>query len=185
MNQSEKIREIVLDILKNDENETMGLKDRVEINGKSMYGVKYSTLKNYLLNLERYNFSEGAVTGALQTVTKRVDNIHKQKTKQGVYFFYFDDKKITGINTVGVNITESDDYKELEEKVKDVNNHVSEILRNASKGKYKDSSNMDLDNLRSLLKISDQLDYTLKKYKNDKTFESIESQINNFNHIDF
>lgn len=185
MNQSEKIREIVVSILKKNENEIAGLKEEVEIYDKNMFGIKYSVLKDYLLNLERYNFSEGAVTGALQTITKRVGNIHKQKTKQGVYFFYFDEKNMNRINTVGVSITESDDYIELEEKVRDVNSHVSEILRNASRGKYKNTSNMDIDNLRSLLKISDQLDYTLKKYKNDKTFESIESQINNFSHIDF
>ena len=178
MNQSERIRDIVSEILKKDdlgENERE-LKDKIELNGKSVYGIKYSRLKDYLLNRKEYNFSEGAVTGALQTLTERVNNIYKQKTKNGVFFVYFDDEEITKNKQIKVIITESEDYNDLVEQVGNVSDQVSKILKNASKGKYIKTDETDLKHLRNLLKISSELENTLKQYKNDKTFEKIENQ---------
>lgn len=180
MNQAERIRDIVSDILKRDDLGTSEreLKDKIELNGKSVYGIKYSRLKDYLLNRKEYNFSEGAVTGALQTLAERVDNIYKQKTKKGVFFVYFDDKEITENKQIKVIITESEDYNDLVEQVRSVSDQVSKILKNASKGKYKKTYDTDLKHLRNLLKISSDLEITLKNYKNEKTFEKIENQFN-------
>lgn len=85
MNQSQKIREIILKLFKS--NKDKSLKQVFEVDGVEREGIKYIDLKNFLLSYEEYKFSEGAVVGALQTLTGRLENIYKVKTRNGVFFF--------------------------------------------------------------------------------------------------
>lgn len=77
-NQAEEIREETVKLLKN----THG-KEEYYIDN-NLYGMRYSDLKRNLLSSSK--FTEGAVTGALNTMTDRVELIDKIKY-QGKSFF--------------------------------------------------------------------------------------------------
>lgn len=173
MNQSQKIREIILDIFKsNDDN---FLKQVFEIDGVKREGIKYIDLKKLLLSYEKYNFSEGAVVGALQTLTDRLENIYKVKTRNGVFFFYSEKEDVFyEYDNSKATIIESEDFKGFEDKVEVVNVAIADILKNISKGKYLEVKDIDLSYLRDLLKFSRELQSVLSRYKTEKTFEEIE-----------
>lgn len=173
MSQAEKIRKIVVILLK----EETEITHEIAINDKKTKAIKYADLKKYLI--ERYtDFTEGAVTGALQTLTKRVDNIFKTKTKEGVFFFYSEEQDIV-LNSTSkrVAITDSEDYMELEKSVEEVSHAVGKILRNAGKEKYLAAENLDISYLRDVLEGSENLQGVLREYKKESAFEKIKSQI--------
>lgn len=172
MNQAEKIRNIVVSLLKGNSEIT----DEIVINEERVRAVQYANLKKYLV--KKYpEFTEGGVTGALQTLTKRVDNVFKTKTKDGVFFFYSEEQDIisNSVNKV-VAITDSEDYMKLEKKVEEVSSAVGEILRNAGKGKYLAAENLDISYLRDILEGSENLQGILREYKKENAFERIKVQ---------
>lgn len=172
MNQSQKIRGIILDIFKSEDEKE--LKQTVLIDGFKREGIKYKDLKDRLLTCDE-QFSEGGVTGALQTLTERLENIYKVKTKKGVFFFYSENDEIfLNSDNAKMIITESEDFQLLEEKVEGVSSVIASILKNASKGKYASTKDSDLKHLRKLLSVSSELQNVLSNYKIDKTFEKIE-----------
>lgn len=173
MSQAEKIRDIVINILKFDRFEKK-ITEEMIINNQKVNSIKYTHLKKYLM--ENYSdFSEGAITGALQTLTQRVDNVFKTKTKKGVYFFYseaeYDDLATSKEKVI---ITESEDYRDLEAAVNNVSSVVGQILRNAVKNKYSDVRESDVNSLRDILKASGDLELTLRNYKQTNALERIE-----------
>lgn len=172
MSQAEKIREIVVDLLK----ENTKFTEIILVNEKKVRGIKYTDLKNFFI--VRYpDFSEGAIIGALQTLPKRIDNIFKTKTKNGVYFFYSEDRKDDlELDRKKVAITDSEDYMDLEVKVEELSNTVGGILRNAGRGKYLTAENLDISYLRDILDASENLQTVLKNYKREDAFKKIEHQ---------
>lgn len=173
MNQSQKIREIILKLFKS--NKDKSLKQVFEVDGVEREGIKYIDLKKFLLSYEEYNFSEGAVVGALQTLTGRLENIYKVKTRNGVFFFYSEKEDIFDEHDNSeATIIESEDFKRFEDKVEVVNVAIVDILRNVSKGKYLEVKDIDLNYLRDLLKFSGELQSVLSSYKTEKMFEEIE-----------
>lgn len=173
MSQAEKIRDIVINVLQYDTYEKK-LIEEVIINNQKVNGIKYTNLKKYLM--EHYsNFSEGAITGALQTLTQRVDNVFKIKTKKGVYFFYSEaESEDLEIGKEKVIITQSEDYRLLEVAVDNVSNVVGKILRNAVRNQYSDVRDSDVESLRKILEASGKLELVLKEYKQADTLERIE-----------
>lgn len=172
MRQAEKIRSIVVSLLK----ENSKITDEIVINEKRVRAVQYASLKKYLV--KKYpEFTEGAVTGALQTLTKKVDNVFKTKTKDGVFFFYSEEQDII-LNSVNkmVSITDSEDYMKLEKKVEEVSSTVGEILRNAGRDKYLEAESLDISYLRDILEGSENLQGILRKYKKENAFERIKVQ---------
>lgn len=173
MSQAEKIRDIVINILKFDRFEKK-ITEEMIINNEKVNGIKYTRLKEYLM--ENYSdFSEGAITGALQTLTQRVDNVFKTKTKKGVYFFYseveYDDLELGKEKVI---ITESEDYRDLEVAVNNVSSVVGQILRNAVKNQYLDVRESDVNSLRDILEASGKLELILKNYKQTDALGRIE-----------
>lgn len=185
MNQSQKIREIILELFKS--NKDCSLKQVFEVDGMKREGIKYIDLKNFLLSHEEYNFSEGAVVGALQTLTGRLENVYKVKTRNGVFFFYSEKEDIFDAHDNSeTTIIESEDFKRFEDKVEVVNVAIADILRNVSKGKYLEVKNIDLNYLRDLLKSSGELQNVLNKYKTEKMFEEIKkSKSQSFDDLPF
>lgn len=177
MNQSEKIRKLILDIFKS--NTYDSVKQEIIVDGVKRKGIKYIDLKKFLLdiNYENQKFSEGAVTGALYTLTERLENVYKTKTKNGVFFFYSDKENVLPENDdFKTLITESEDFSFLEEKVENVSIAIADILKNVSKEKYLEVQDVDLKYLRELLKVSGDLQNVLTRYKTEKTFNKIENK---------
>ncbi len=185
MNQSQKIREIILKLFKS--NNDKSLKQIFEVDGVEREGIKYIDLKKFLLSHEKYNFSEGAVVGALQTLTGRLENIYKVKTRNGVFFFYSEKEDVVDeYDNSEATIIESEDFKKFEDKVEVVNVAIAHILRNVSKGKYLKIKDIDLNYLRDLLKSSGELQNVLSRYKTEKMFEEIEeSKSQSFDDLPF
>lgn len=182
MTQSEKIRDIVFKLLspdheKNNNPFTGPVKREIIVNNRTFEAIKYKDLKKFLLEKE-FDFSEGAITGALQTLPDRLANIFKEKTKEGVFFFYSDNKNISLLNQNHENtiIPDSVDYKALEDKVEEVNQAVIYILKKASNGNYSNVNEDDIKNLREILKNSGELSTSLSRYKTEKTFEKIQQK---------
>lgn len=173
MSQAKKIREIVISILRYDTFEKK-ITEEIIINNQKVNGIKYTNLKEYLM--EKYDeFSEGAITGALQTLTERLDNVFKTKTKKGVYFFYSEaEYNNLEIGKAKEVITESEDYRELEVAVNNVSSVVGQILRNAVKNQYSDVRESDITSLRDILEASGELELVLRKYKQRDALDRIE-----------
>lgn len=177
MNQSQKIRELVLDIFESEDKDFM--KQEFEWDNIKRKGIKYIDLKRYLIDykVDNEKFSEGAITGALQTLTERLENIHKVKTRNGVFFFYSEKKDVdVESDNSKTTITESTDFRSLENKVEVVNSAITDILKNASQGKYLEVQDSDLRYLREFLKVFGESLSVLSRYKMEKTFEKIENQ---------
>lgn len=180
MNQSEQIRSLVLEIFKT--NNYDSIKQTIIVDGIKRKGIKYIDLKKFLLDFDNgvKKFSEGAVTGALYTLTERLEDVYKTKTRNGVFFFYSDNEGSSFENNdYKMSITESEDFSSLEDKVETVSAAIADILKNVSKEKYLEVHDIDLKYLRELLKVSGDLQNALSRYKTEKTFKKIES--NNLN----
>ena len=83
--QAEKIRLLAVDLLKN-----RSLNEPID---NDLYGIRYSQLKKKIMEDSNHEFTDGAVTGALYTLTERVENIYKIKNNHGTYFYYSEDYK--------------------------------------------------------------------------------------------
>lgn len=180
MNQSEQIRSLVLEIFKTSNYDS--IKQTIIVDGIKRKGIKYIDLKKFLLDFDNgvKKFSEGAVTGALYTLTERLEDVYKTKTRNGVFFFYSDNEGSSFENNdYKMSITESEDFSSLEDKVETVSAAIADILKNVSKEKYLEVHDIDLKYLRELLKVSGDLQNALSRYKTEKTFKKIES--NNLN----
>ena len=162
--QAEEIRLIALDLLQNS--------SLIEHIANNLYGIRYSELKKKLLEDPKYNFTDGAVTGALYTLTNRVDNIYKIKNNSGTYFYYSEVYE-DNLESTLESITTSEEYQDLENLIKNSEIKVRAILRNASQGVYIQTTNLDIDHLRKLLNLTTQLNNLLKTYEAEKSFELI------------
>lgn len=168
MNQAEKIREAAINLLQSN---TEFLE---EIDTDSLIkGIKYSNLKKLLL--ESGNFSLGAIIGALGTLDKKVTNIHKHKTSKGVFFYYATNEELKEFSTQTV-IIESIDYKDLSVQITNISKKVREILKNASNEAYLQVSDNDINYLRTILNLSNDLEQTLKTYENERTIEMVQDK---------
>lgn len=166
VNQAEKIRELALDLLKNSKE-----KDYIS---KDFYGIRYSDLKLKILNNKKdYTFTDGAVTGALYTLTERVPNVYKIKVKGGT-FFYYSDSKEDNLNVELLSITVSSEYKELLDLTKKTEAKIKEILNKAGQKKYKKTTELDTMHLRKALQLTNDLNNALNAYEIEKSFEQID-----------
>lgn len=172
MSQAANIRKIIKQMLA----DTHKLQEKININNKETSGIRYNVLKKELLNKTKYSFTEGAVTGALYTLEDRVDSIHKIKTDNGV-FYYYSKEDLSEIEKNSVDITNSKEYKELTSQFEYIEEIISEILRNASQKKYKNTDETDLKYLRQVLSSAGDLNDLLRKYKLEKSFDQIESNL--------
>lgn len=163
--QAEQIRLLALDFLQNS-----SLLDNID---KNLYGMRYSELKKKLIEDSKYNFTDGAVTGALYTLTERVDNIHKIKNNKGTFFYYSEVHEDDLASTL-YSITTSEEYRDLTNLIKNAEMKVREILRYASQELYIETTSLDIDHLRKLLNSTAQLNNLLKTYEAEKSFELIE-----------
>lgn len=164
--QAEKIRLLAVDLLKN-----RSLNEPVD---NDLYGIRYSQLKKKIMEDSNHEFTDGAVTGALYTLTERVENIYKIKNNHGTYFYYSEDYK-DNLEITRESITTSEEYKDLTDMIKNSEVKVREILRNASQGRYTETTNLDIEHLRKLLNLTDQLSNLLKTYEAEKSFEAMEN----------
>lgn len=165
--QAEQIRKQVIDILHDDSNEILE-----QIND-DISGVQYIKLKE-LLSKE---FTEGAVTGSLNTITERVENIYKIKTKLGTYFYYSEKENQLNLNEQLVDIIYSKELEDVLQYSQKAYEGISNILKNTSKDSYYSNvTNLDLDNLRKLLDNVAHTENLLKSYKVNKAFENIENK---------
>lgn len=164
--QAENIRLITIELLK---------KSKIQIPGSDdIFGIRYSDLKKRLLNSTHYDFTEGAVTGTLYTLPDRMENVYKTKTKKGTYFYYSESEKnepSTKLNS----ITDSEQYEELIDSISNAESLVGDILRKASKGNYKETTDLDIENLRKILTATNNLNNLLKSYEFEKSFELIQN----------
>jgi len=172
MNQAEKIRRLTTDMLLNNDE----LLEDIIVNNKEIKGIRYSVLKNELLNFSKYDFTEGGVTGALYTLTDKMDSIFKVKVKNGVYFYYSSEKNQEEFKS-SVIITESKEYENLILKADDLFGDVSSILTKASNEFYKNANDIDVKYLRKILGISSDFKDVLKEYKLEKNFERIRENL--------
>lgn len=169
MNQAEKIRKLVTELFLNGNN----LQDEIVVNNSKIKGIRYSVLKSELLK-DKYNFTEGGVTGALYTLTDKMDFVFKVKTKNGVYFYYSSEELAPQkYSKSDVIITESKEYVELVSKAEELYDGVRSVLVNASNGFYREAHDIDVQYLREILKINSQLKDILKEYRIEKSFEKI------------
>lgn len=160
-NQAEEIREETVRLLKN----TLGKEENYI--DDNLYGMRYSDLKRKLLSSNK--FTEGAVTGALNTMTDRVELINKVK-HQGKSFFYY----ASGENKIEkkpVYITESKDFEELTETSQLTQQNVEKILNKSGKNVYKEISEIDKKNLRTILQKTNELNESIRNYKQERSFE--------------
>lgn len=160
-NQAEEIREETVKLLKN----THG-KEEYYIDN-NLYGMRYSDLKRNLLSSSK--FTEGAVTGALNTMTDRVELIDKIKY-QGKSFFYYTSGE-NKIEKKPVYITESKDFEYLTEGSQLTQQIIEKILNKSGKDIYKEISEIDKKNLRTILQKTNELNESIRNYKQEKSFE--------------
>lgn len=174
MSQAKKIRDVVLDLFIKPEtvNPFMISSEEILVNSKKFEAYKYSELKNYLIT--NCKFTEGAVTGALQTITTKVENIYKTKTNDGVYYFYSENNEVNESSRKDEFLVESEDLKNLERKIDSVYQEITNILIKAAKGQYKDIKEIDVNHLRNLLRYFDDAKGVLKEYKTEKWFQDID-----------
>ena len=162
-NQAEEIRKESIKLLKN----TLGKEENhIEDN---LYGMRYSELKRELLSSNRY--TEGAVTGALNTMTERVNLIKKIK-HHGKSFFYYSSEK-NKIEKKPVYITESKDFEDLTETSQLAQKNIEKILNQSGKKIYKEITETDQQNLRIILSKTNELNESIRDYKQQKSFEII------------
>lgn len=165
--QAERIRTRVLNILQDNHNENLE-----QIND-DISGIQYIKLKKLLSN----EFTDGAVTGALNTITERLENIHKIKTKSGTYFYFSETENNFNLNEESIDIIYSKELEEVIQYSKKVYEGISNILKNTSKDSYYSNvTNLDLDNLRKILDNVSHTENLLKNYKVNKAFEIIENK---------
>ncbi len=165
--QAEQIRNKVLTILQDTDS------DILEEIDDNIMGIKYIKLKN-LLSRE---FTEGSVTGALNTITDRIDTIHKIKIKSGTYFYFSEAEDSFQLEDKSVDIIYSKELEEVLQYSQKIYDGISNILKNTAKDSYYSNvTTLDLDNLRKLLNNVSQTEYLLKDYKTNKAFENVEYQ---------
>jgi len=165
--QAEQIREMVVTMLQNRKT------DYLEQITSNVYGIQYIKLKKKLSE----KFTEGAVTGCLNTITERVENVHKVKIKSGTYFYFSDKESSLNLNEQAVEIIYSKELEEVLQYSQKAYEGVSNILKKTAKDfYYSNVTTLDLDNLRSLLDNISQTENLLKKYKTDKAFENVENK---------
>lgn len=177
MSQAEKIRELVLEWLRY-EGMTNTLLDlnfkEINVNNKVVKAMKYKDIKEVLLEMDEFNFTEGAVTGALRTLPDRLDFIFKTKNKDGV-FYYFSDEETSREKEDKIFITESDEYENLILRTNELHADIGKLLRDASNGMYFTKKDTDVKYLRKLLEVSSDLKGALENYRLEKAFEKIEN----------
>lgn len=160
-NQAEEIREETVKMLKN----THG-KEEYYID-ENLYGIRFSDLKKKLLDTNK--FTEGAVIGALNTMTDRVELIDKIK-HQGKSFFYYNSGE-NRIEKKPVYITESKDFEDLTDGSQLTQQIIEKILNKSGKNIYKEISDTDRKNLRTILEKTNELNESIRNYKQEKSFE--------------
>lgn len=162
-NQAEEIRRESIKLLKN----ALGNEENHIEN--DLYGMRYSDLKKELLRSNRY--TEGAVTGALNTITERVNLIKKIKY-HGKSFFYYSSEE-NKIEEKPVYITESQDFEDLAETSKLAQKSIEKILNQSGKKIYKEITEIDQKSLRIILRRTNELNESIRDYKQEKSFEII------------
>lgn len=164
-NQAEEIRQETVRLLKNvigqEENH---IRD-------DLYGMRYTDLKEKLLSKDK--FTEGAVTGALNTITDRIELVDRIKYKNKSFYYYVTreneyEKKLA-------YITESEDFEDLYNSSILIQKHIEKILNKSSQEKYKEVSELDKKSLRYTLQKVNELNESIRDYKHAKSFEIIES----------
>lgn len=160
-NQAEEIREESIKILKN----TLGKEENYIEN--NLYGMRYSDLKRNLLSTNR--FTEGAVTGALNTIVDRIELVNKIK-HQGKSFFYYSSGE-NKIEKKTVYITESKDFADLNDSSQLAQQNVEKILNKSGKNIYREITEVDKENLRKILQKTNELNESIRNYKQEKSFE--------------
>lgn len=176
LNQAEKIRKIVLEWLEHDYSEQLNpsLKIRIiSVNNKKVRAMKYKDIKAELLSMDEFDFTEGAVTGALRTLPDRIDSIFKIKNREGV-FYYFSNEKVVPIEDEKTFITDSDEYEDLIIKASFLHADIGHLLRNASHGNYITNKDVDVKYLRQLLDISSRLNDVLEEYRVENAISKIQ-----------
>lgn len=167
-NQAEEIRQETVKLLKN----VIGQEDN-RISDR-LYGIRYSTLKEKLLSTKKY--TEGAVTGALNTITDRVELVGRVKHQNKSYYYYASSENKIEKNPV--YITESEDFKSLYNSSISIQKNIEEILNKSSKEKYKEVSELDKKSLRYILQKVNELNESIRDYRHAKSFEIIEDNSN-------
>lgn len=181
INQAETIRKLVVNLLRDYDKDAFSnnlVLSKIVVDNSKVKAIKYIDLKNALMNSKSYSFTEGAVVGALNTITERIDDIKKVRTKNGV-FFYFSESSKDDPNKI-IQMIDSEDYLDLEEQVNKINKTVSSILKNVSIGKYETEIGTDFEikHLRNILSLSESLKNELKEHKQEKMFHDIEKMRN-------
>jgi len=161
MSQAKKIRNLSLNLLTTQND----LKESIEINGKHLEGIRYHKLYDFLENHEKYTFTSGAISSALQNLPNKVEDIQKIKTDNGVYFIL---SKYSFESTNIKSIVDSNEYKELFKNAKEVNALLSKILKKASKEEYSNTTNYDLDMLRKIFIKNSELLNLIENYQIEK-----------------
>ena len=170
MSQASQIRKLALNILKNDSFEKEKISDDSNIKG-----IRYSVFKKIILEEKNYSFTEGAVVSTLNSLHTKLENIYKTKTSKGVYFYYSPDgkKDIEETEHMATLITQSHEFNQLENQAEDLSRNIANILLNTSKNIYINTSDLDIEFLRRILSVSNQLKLVIQEYSEEKSFELI------------
>lgn len=167
MSRANNLRELAYEILKTNEKKYRSVFDANQ--DVTEYGLRYIDLKNILIE---NGYSDGAVTGVLYTLEKKMEHIHKVKTPKGVFFYYSEDTDNIEIG----NLIDSNDFSDLLNKSEAVVDKIADILSNWKKGVYKDATESDLQNFRLILAKSRELVTTIEDYKIEKEFETLNEE---------
>lgn len=178
MNQAVKIREIVLELLRDENKEGFSedlILKKLNINSHEVVAIKYINLKNGLENYRKFTFTEGGIVGALNTLVNKLDNVHKVKTSDGVYFYYLSSffMEYNKNQKQKISVIESVEYQKIEEQTFDINETVTTILRKSGNGDYLTDVDVDIKHLRKILEYVEKLSAELKTYKQEKEFQRI------------
>lgn len=135
-----------------------------------LYGIRYKNLKAYLTSKEK--FSEGAIVGALNTLTQRVPRIKKIKIKRGTYFFdyKFNRAELNQIDYYDIDFTKN--IITIENDILKLLSKVRETLLDNTSFKKNTIQKNDVDYLINVLKALTKLRSITDEYENQKLYNN-------------